>query len=182
MNEPVHVLYIDDDPALARLVQKRLGRQGFVVEHAGDIAQGLARVDASGIDVVILDHYLASGTGLDVLAALKTRPIAPPVVYVTGSSDANIAIEALKAGATDYVLKTVGEDFVVLLAGAIGNFIDRILFQEVVDFVDTLIFGYDFPIFNVADSALTIGVILMLIEFFFTGRSGDNERNNSRQK
>lgn len=70
----------------------------------------------------------------------------------------------------------------LLLAGAIGNFIDRVLFQQVVDFVDVLIFGYDFPIFNVADSALTIGVILMLIEFFLTGRSGDNERNNSRQK
>lgn len=70
----------------------------------------------------------------------------------------------------------------MLLAGAIGNFIDRILFQQVVDFVDVLIFGYNFPIFNVADSALTIGVILMLIEFFLTGRSDDNERNNSRQK
>ena len=68
----------------------------------------------------------------------------------------------------------------MLLAGAIGNFIDRVLFQEVVDFIDVLIFGYDFPIFNVADSALTVGVILMLIEFFFMGRSDDNEQNNSR--
>lgn len=88
-----------------------------------------------------------------------------------------------------YIYKKEAEDnflmqlsITLLLAGAVGNFIDRILFQEVVDFVDTLIFGYDFPIFNVADSALTVGVILMLIEFFFTGRSGDNERNNSRQK
>lgn len=67
-----------------------------------------------------------------------------------------------------------------LLAGAVGNFIDRILFQEVVDFVDVLIFGYDFPIFNVADSALTVGVVLMLIEFFFMGRGDENEQNNSR--
>lgn len=67
-----------------------------------------------------------------------------------------------------------------LLAGAVGNFIDRILFQEVVDFVDVLIFGYDFPIFNVADSALTVGVVLMLVEFFFMGRGDENEQNNSR--
>ncbi|MCO6392156.1 response regulator [Aliihoeflea aestuarii] len=125
MSEPVHVLYIDDDPALARLVQKRLGRQGFVVEHAGDIAQGLARIDETGIDVVILDHYLASGTGLDVLAALKKRPVAPPVVYVTGSSEATVAVDALKAGAADYVLKSIGDEFFVLLSSAIDQSLEK---------------------------------------------------------
>ena len=49
---------------------------------------------------------------------------------------------------------------VLLIAGAIGNFIDRILFGYVVDFLDFIIFGYDFPTFNVADMALVIGVII----------------------
>jgi signal peptidase II len=51
----------------------------------------------------------------------------------------------------------------LLFAGALGNFIDRVLHGEVVDFVDTNIFGYNFPIFNVADSSLTIGVLLIVI-------------------
>lgn len=61
----------------------------------------------------------------------------------------------------------LGYSVSLLLAGAIGNFIDRVFRGEVVDFIDTYPFGYNFPIFNVADMALTFGVVFMLISIIF---------------
>ncbi|MFC4183112.1 signal peptidase II [Saccharococcus thermophilus] len=55
----------------------------------------------------------------------------------------------------------------LMLGGALGNFIDRLFRKEVVDFIHTYIGTYSFPVFNIADSALTIGVVLLFIKVFF---------------
>ncbi len=118
------VLYIDDDAGLARLVQKALERRGYVVSFAATGEEGIARIRQGGIDVVGLDHYLPDGTGLDVLGDMAGLPDAPAVVYVTGTVETAVAVAALKAGAADYVLKTVNEDFIELLCTAIAHAVD----------------------------------------------------------
>lgn len=113
------LLYIDDDFGLIRLAQKAFARADCEVVHAADLQTGLARIEQGGISAVILDHYLQGHTGLDLLKILNAKGITIPVVYVTGSSEATIAVDALKAGAADYVIKTVGDDFWPLLLNSV---------------------------------------------------------------
>lgn len=123
-NRTPRVLFVDDDAGLARLVEKALARRGFVVEHASNGAEGLARMREGGIDVVVLDHFLPGGTGLDVLAQMAELPDRPAAVYVTGSAETAVAVAALKAGAADYVIKTIDSDFYELLASAVEHAVD----------------------------------------------------------
>lgn len=120
-NRPINALYIDDDATLGRLVQRMLTRHNYIVEHVETAEDGLARAAAGGFDVIILDHDLGTSSGIDVLAALSGNPDAPAVIYVTASSELSIAVSALKAGAIDYVVKTVGDDFEVLLRAALEH-------------------------------------------------------------
>ncbi|RIW36341.1 lipoprotein signal peptidase [Bacillus salacetis] len=64
----------------------------------------------------------------------------------------------------------------LLLGGAIGNFIDRVFRKEVVDFLNTFIIQYDFPIFNIADASLTIGVGLLIINMLMEERREKKEK------
>jgi two-component sensor histidine kinase/ActR/RegA family two-component response regulator len=129
----ISILYIDDDPGIARLVQRVLSRRGYEVETASNAEDGLKRLAAGGIDVVGLDHFLPTGTGLDLLRELQSWPAAPQVVYVTGSGETSVAVAALKAGAADYVPKAVGEEFLELLGSAVDQAVEKARLQRARD-------------------------------------------------
>jgi two-component sensor histidine kinase len=127
------LLYIDDDEALARLVNRGLTRLGFNVVHAANGEAGLARLQEGGIDVIALDQYMPGLDGLETLARILKIPDAPPVVFVTASQDSSIAVTALKAGAADYLVKDTLGDFIPLLHVAVDGALKQAMIRKARD-------------------------------------------------
>ncbi len=116
---PKNVLYADDDPGLRRLVERGLGKEGIrvvTVENGEAALKALANED---FDVVALDHYMPVLDGLSTLKRIQKMPSHPPVVIVTGAQESRIAVDALKGGAFDYVVKDVQGEFIPLLKNAL---------------------------------------------------------------
>jgi len=124
--EPIRVLYMEDDASLARLLQKKLERAGYVVTLAHDGAEGLARYDAAQYDVVAVDQNMPIHDGLQVIRILAAHGPLPPTIMVTGSGNEQIAVEALKLGAGDYIVKDANGGYLDLLPSVI----DRVLRQH----------------------------------------------------
>ena len=99
------------------MVQRALARRGFDVTVAADAEEGLACLRSHQFDLVAIDHHMPGKTGRQMLEDIVAMPEHPPVVFVTGNDDTQVAVEAMHAGASDFVVKTVGESFFDLLAG-----------------------------------------------------------------
>ena len=99
------VLIIDDDPTIRDLFFAYLSGQGFRVVTAAEGKNGLLLFDAEGPDFVLCDLNMPGMGGLGVLAEVQRRSPHTPFVVVSGSHDLAQAIEALRRGAWDYVLK-----------------------------------------------------------------------------
>lgn len=119
------LLYIDDDAGLRTLATRALTRRGFDVTCADGGEAGLSLARSEQFDLVAVDHYMPGMDGLETLVQLRALENPPSVVYVTGSEEGRVAVAALKAGAADYVVKTVGADFFDLLAAALDQVCER---------------------------------------------------------
>ena len=111
----IRLLYMEDDPTLARLIQVRLSREDFEVEFASDGEQGLAMYGAGTYDAIAVDHAMPGYSGLDVIRALVSQGCQCPIIMVTGSGDERVAVEAMKLGAKDYIIKDVNGAYLDLL-------------------------------------------------------------------
>jgi signal transduction histidine kinase/HPt (histidine-containing phosphotransfer) domain-containing protein len=113
---PIRVLLLEDDPADARLVElmlRKVAGSPFTVEVATRLAAAVDRLAAGPVDVVLADLSLPDSTGLATLKALTQAAADLPVVVLTGNDDDTQAIDALKHGAQDYLVKGRGDGFIL---------------------------------------------------------------------
>jgi two-component system response regulator PilR (NtrC family) len=99
------ILVVDDEASMREFLEILLGKQGHRVQAASDVTGALARVADGGVDLVITDLRLGGESGIDVLRRVKEVSPATEVVMVTAFATTENAIQAMKLGAYDYVLK-----------------------------------------------------------------------------
>jgi DNA-binding NtrC family response regulator len=99
------ILIVEDEPKMRRLLELNLGEDGMTTLSAGDAETGLKFLRENSINLVVTDLKLPGMGGLEFLQAIKRQNAAMPVVVMTAFGTVETAVEAMKAGASDYVLK-----------------------------------------------------------------------------
>lgn len=123
----VRMLYVEDDSIAARLVKRNLERgAGFSVDLAANGQLGLELAKANAYDILLVDHDMPEMGGLELVRGLRAQGNATPAIMITGAGDEETAINALKSGCKDYIVKDVEGSFLHLLPAVV----DQVLNQE----------------------------------------------------
>ena len=123
--EVIRVLVVDDDEVIARIIQLHLQAKGFKVDTAHDGDKGLALYEQGRHDLIVLDHKLPGMSGLEIVRYLKKKEILPPIIMISGLGRDDIAVDALKLGVVDYVVKDPDNRFLERLQSAVGDAVHR---------------------------------------------------------
>ena len=99
------LLIVEDEPKMLRVLDLHLSEEGFTVFTASDAESGLKILHRENVDLVVSDFKLPGMSGLDFLQAIKKVDSALPVVIMTAYGNVETAVEVMKAGGSDYVLK-----------------------------------------------------------------------------
>ncbi len=105
INDPATILVVEDNVGLRRLIQKRLERERFNVETVENGKDALTRLMALSNAILLLDYKLPDMNGRELIEILKEQDYTVPFVIMTGHGDERIAVEMMKLGARDYLVK-----------------------------------------------------------------------------
>ena len=113
MNPGGHILIIDDEVSLRQTLARILQRAGFEVTTAANGKDGLSLVNEHSFDLLYLDIRMPDVSGLELLKTIHSKFPTLPVILFTAQPDLNSAVEALRRGATDYLLKPLKPQAVI---------------------------------------------------------------------
>ena len=109
-----HILVVDDEKKMRHLLSIMLGRAGHSVDEAGDGLVALQKAQTRSYDMVIADIKMPRMDGVTLLQEIKKLEFSPPVVFITAFATVESAVEAMRAGAVDYITKPFEEDRILL--------------------------------------------------------------------
>ncbi|MHB1847118.1 MAG: response regulator, partial [Deltaproteobacteria bacterium] len=115
-NEPIRLLIIDDDPGVLRAMQTLFKRGGHQVIALSDPAEAVGSLTEEAPDVVLTDIRMPHLSGMDILGLVKSRRPEAEVILMTAFGSVQLAVEAVKKGAYDFLLKPFDDVSVVELA------------------------------------------------------------------
>lgn len=116
------ILIVDDEPGMRNFLVKMLAPRCRLVDVAADTAEATTKLEGEAFDVIILDNVMRGGNGIDWLAEQRSAGLFADVILMTAYADLDTAIEALRAGAADFVLKPFRSN---QLLNAIARCLDR---------------------------------------------------------
>jgi two-component system cell cycle sensor histidine kinase/response regulator CckA len=119
------ILIMEDDPGLAHLLEKRLQRQGYEVSLAANGEEGLRMARAAAYDLLIVDYNMPFLGGLDVIRTLASTNQLSPAIMVTGEGNEEVAVEAIKLGVADYIVKDVELKYLELIPTVVSQTLYR---------------------------------------------------------
>ena len=103
----LHVLVIDDEPALRQILTAAVSKAGFSVDQAAGVTEATAKLARGDVDVALCDIKMPDGNGIDLVRESRAAGIETTFIMVTGFASLETAVEALRAGASDYITKPV---------------------------------------------------------------------------
>ena len=109
------ILIADDELSNRRILAQELVHKGFAVDTAGGGREALTKIESAPPDLVILDYMMPDLSGLDVLKALRAKGNDTPVVVITAYGSVERAVEAMKAGAYDFITRPFDPDHIELV-------------------------------------------------------------------
>ena len=119
------ILVIDDDLSLRQTLARILHRAGFEVITAADAAEGLALLSQQTLDLIYMDIRMPDMDGLEALKVVRDRLPELPVILFTAQPDLSSALDALRNGATDYLLKPLKPETILESTRAVLDQLER---------------------------------------------------------